>query len=361
MSIRIRAYEFKPGKPPQEIQLWRIGDNPTDYGVHRWTERSAREVMAGYERRGNPLQIDIDHNCADPPKSDAPVPTGGYARLELRDGAPWLVFDWSAYAIEQIATRQRLFLSPEYFVDKQTGEIVKLVRVSLVSSPGTHNARMLASAKRVRAGGHRMDPTLLAALKAILEAEDPKEALGNLLAELEAGSGDKPQEPAATESGDGAPAEPSEEEDKDKPAAAKAKASAKDSDQSIELAQRVAALEADNLALKEEKRKAQIGEKIAAAGNRIPDSLKAFAATLDLDKLEKFIAGLPEPTTKGLKASSKPTQGDSSNANEPAGELPDEDARVMAKTFGNANLRTESITKVGNRIQASHIVKKGGK
>lgn len=364
MAKRIRAYEFKPGEPPAEIQLWNVGDNPTDYGVHRWTERSAREVMARYESRGNPLQIDIDHNCADEPDPASPPPTGGYARLELREGAPWLVFDWSAYAIEQIATRQRLFLSPEYFIDEKTKEIIALIRVSLVGSPGTHNARMLASAKRVRAGGKQMDPTLLAALKAVLEAEDPKQALANLIAELEkAPEGDAAPdpEPQAAEGGTGDDpdkqaaegAEPDDDPDKDKPVAAKSKKPASLSqDDTIKLAQRVAALEDENRRIKVEAR-------IAAAGDRIPESLRAFAKTLDLDALEKLIAGLPEPKTRGVRASSKPARGDSAKVDEPAGELPEEDAKEMDRIFGNAVWREQSITKNGTRIQASHLAKKG--
>lgn len=144
-------YEFTPGVPPAEIRLWAAGDIPTDYGVHRWTERSAAEVLAEYERRGNPLQIDVEHNQADKVRAEnegfapAEEPTGGYARLELRAGEPWLVFDWSSFAVEQLQSKQRRFLSPEYLVDPDTKEVTRLVRVSLVGDPATHGAPILAS------------------------------------------------------------------------------------------------------------------------------------------------------------------------------------------------------------------------
>lgn len=219
----VRAYAFTPGVPPRDAQLWMPGDNPTDYGNHRWTERSITEVMAAYEATGNPLQVDIEHNCsplkADFRLTDEPPVTGGYARLEIRNGAPWLTFDWSAFAVEQIETRQRLFLSPEYIVDEATGEIVELLRVSLVSSPGTHNARVLASSRKCLSAAKGMDlETLIAAVRAAVgneDAEAAKAAVLALLAELDKGSapaGDAPpaDEPVAAE-GD-APADDKKEE-----------------------------------------------------------------------------------------------------------------------------------------------------
>lgn len=225
---RVFAFAFAEKTPPKEIQLWNPGDNPTDYGVHKWTARSVQMVLARYQGRGNPLLVDVEHNGAkvvDPEgvtvDADEPPVTGGYARLEVRAGTPWLVFDWSAYAVEQISTGQRRFLSPEYDVDKETGEIVGLYRVSLVADPATHHARMLASAQE-----KRMDPIIVAALKAALSAEDPKAAIEALLAEIDkaggggdgGGAGDMPE--AAAAGGDAPPAPAGDK--KDPPVAAAA-------------------------------------------------------------------------------------------------------------------------------------------
>lgn len=179
------AFAFEPRVPPKEIQLWNSGDNPTDYGVHKWTARSAADVIGRYESRGNPLLIDVEHNGANKEGVEEPPVTGGYARLELRAGAPWLVFDWSAYAVEQITTGQRRFLSPEYDVDNATGEILALYRVSLVGDPGTHRARMLASAQQQETG---MDPKLAAIMAILSSVTDPAaaiEAIKSLVASLD--------------------------------------------------------------------------------------------------------------------------------------------------------------------------------
>lgn len=196
---RMRAYAFSSKEPPAELQLWNVGDNPTDYGVHKWTERSVHEVTARYNERGNPLLIDVEHNSAN--VEGEPSVTGGYARLEIRAGAPWLVFDWSAYAIGQIQTRQRLFLSPEYDVDADTNEITRLYRVSLVADPGTYRARVLASAVDGNAEEKRMDPTLAAILGILNSVADPAaavDAIKGFVANLP-GADDAVTDPPATD------------------------------------------------------------------------------------------------------------------------------------------------------------------
>ncbi len=216
--MRVSAFAFEPRVPPTEIQLWNVGDNPTDYGVHKWTARSAAAVLARYGTRGNPLLIDVEHNVGKALEAGVkcPVdgPRGGYARLEIRAGAPWLVFDWSAYAVDQISSGSRRFLSPEYDVDPETDEIVALFRVSLVAEPGTHQARVLASAQQ-ETGPMNLE-MILAALRAALAAEDPavaKESIANLVAELAKGAaaaagttGDTDVAAAGTDDADGAAA-----------------------------------------------------------------------------------------------------------------------------------------------------------
>lgn len=195
----VRATADVPARvAPKEIQLWDVGPNPTDYGVHVWNERSVREATAEYEARGNPLLIDVEH--LGPVLKDGTVPpTGGYARLEIRSGAPWLVFEWSDFGRAQVESGERRYLSPEYFVDKATGEIIGIKCVSLVGSPGTHRARVLAAKKEKS----EMDLKLfLAALRAALTAEDPKAGISSLIDEVEKAAGAAEGEGAAESSAD---------------------------------------------------------------------------------------------------------------------------------------------------------------
>jgi len=391
----VRAYTFSPASPPREVQLWDVGENPTDYGVHLWTERSAREVMAAYVARGNPLQIDVEHNAADPPPAGAPPPkeppvTGGYARLELRGGAPWLVFDWSAFAVGQIETRQRLFLSPEYDVDRTTSEIVRLVRVSLVADPGTHHARMLAriaATARIQGETSTMDlATFLAALKAANGGDDPEAArvaVTSLIAEVEsalsgartndAAGGAPPaprtEERAGTDYEAGAASDENDTDDPKKkaPTVPAAAATAEDPMKcaapasAIAFATRIAQLEAD--AKRRDAREAELEAtaRVAAAGERIPESLRAFARKLSKSDFETFVAGLPEPSAStkpgGVRAAAKPTRGLSDRR--PEGELSEETQRHLARAFGVEHRAEQSIAELADgRVRATHIVRR---
>lgn len=297
-------------EPPREVQLWRQGDNPTDFGVHRWTARSATEVLGRYCARGNLIPLDLEHNCSskaqvesekDPSKP--PPITAGYATLEVRAGAPWLVFRWSEPAKEQIRTGQRLYLSPEYDVDRVTGEILSLDRVALVASPATHNARVLASAMRVRAGVNAMDPMILAALRAALGAEDPaaaKEAALALLAEMEkaAGGGESPAmaaedaPPPAEEKPMQAAEPPAEEKKDEKPAMAstraaapaKVAASGKGADAAASLARLEARLDA-----------AERDRLLEREGARLDPAVRVWAATQPFAVVKGLVGATPKP------------------------------------------------------------------
>lgn len=302
---------------PREIQLWNNGENPTDYGVHVWTERSRAEVLARYTERGNPLLVDVEHNGST--VAGEPAVTGGYARLELRAGAPWLVFDWSDYGRGQIESGQRRFLSPEYDVDKNTGEILALYRVSLVADPGTHRARMLATAGR----GKMDQKVLLAALRAALSAEDPavtKESIANLVAELEKGDGgegsatddtatDTTQADASTEdSGEQQTAAEDDEDAKkkaDEAEKARAKAAAKAKPAP---AGSVDAIAAAATAATAQIKAAQRDHLLATQGDKLEPAIRRWASAQPLEVVESYLASIPSTDAPAKRA--KATRGD---------------------------------------------------
>lgn len=329
MSFRIRAFKFKPGEPPAEFKLWSAGDNPTDYGVHRWTDRSVAEVSGEYEQRGNPLQIDVEHNGAKPADGPEPPKTGGYARFELRNSEPWLVFDWSAYAVEQIRTRQRLFLSPEYDVDKKTGEIIRLIRVSLVGDPGTHHARMLASK------GNTMDPKRVKEALAALMAGDAEKAMA-VLAEIvtEAAGGEtpaaetpaaaaaeEPPKPPTEAAADTPPASPTDEP---KIAAApeepKIEAAAGDDEPmtAAALAKRFDAFERDQL--------------LDKFGHRLTDGQRTWASTQSAKVVKGLIAASPEKEKPAARTTA--TRGDKQGTAVTASRLPAEEKADLDERMG---------------------------
>ncbi len=285
--------------PPRELQLWQRGENPTDYGVHKWTERSIASVLARYNERGNPILIDVEHNGAQLPDGK-PAATGGYCKLEIRAGTPYLIFDWSEFGKQQIESGQRRFLSPEYDVDKNTGEILALYRVSLVADPGTHRARMLASASN--GAKTKMDlQVILAALRAALAAEDPavaKESITNLLAELEKSGGSGDPAPAATDAPtDPAPTDPAmasadddKDEDKDKmAAAAPAKPAETVAGAAASAVLQIKAAQRDHL--------------LATQGDKVEPSIRRWLSSCPLEIVQGYLAAKPAPAASVERAS----------------------------------------------------------
>jgi hypothetical protein len=334
--MRGKILAFAGRVPPREIQLWRTGPNPTDYGVHVWSDRSVAEVGSVYSARGNPLLIDVEHLGAITPEGEPP-PTGGYATLEIRNGEPWLTFEWSDYAAEQIASGQRRFLSPEYDTDKATGEILRLYRVSLVADPGTHHAHVLARAK-VRP----MDPTLKAALLAASSGEDPEAALASvraLLAELEKADsgaaaespaegdmaaappppemgGEEPpkEKPYAPTSADAEVSEPDVAAAADPPAAEKQAAAAPPSPVVPKLPKRIvvnakpaAPAPAVDKVLATRMDNIERDMIIKDAGDKLTGPVKIWASSQPVEVVRQYLAALPGPLTP--PAQPNPTRG----------------------------------------------------
>lgn len=341
---RYQAFAIREKTPPAEIQLWSAGDNPTDYGVHRWTDRSVREVGGTYAARGNALLLDIEHNAAEPPDPANPPPTAGYARLELRAGEPWLVFDWSAIGAEQIRTGQRLYLSPEYEVDTKTSEIVRLVRVSLVSDPATHHARMLATAQRIRASGEPMDPkTVMAALEA-LEAGDATKALEvlkGLIAQAAGGGAAPPSAPAPEAAAAPAvppPAGDMPPEEEKKAVAAKAPAlpakapEAPAPDPVAVLASRVEGIERDAL--------------LARHSARLTEGQRMWASTQSLATVKGLIDASPEPSP-AAPATKAGTRGATAGAR--ASALPADEKKALDERMGVRRIAA-GVQRTPNRV-----------
>lgn len=317
--------------PPHDIQIWNVGENPTDYGVHIWNDRSIASAMARYQERGNPLVIDVEH-IGTKTAEGKPAPTGGYASLELRDGAPWLTFAWSDYGTEQIQSGERLFLSPEYDVDPDTGEILALYRVSLVADPGTHRARYLASAK----GHEGMDPMTLAALRAALEADDPKAAIEALLKQLESVDG-APAAAAADEEPKPAVPASAEADTEEEPIAAAADeelkpamiASAKSAKPSKD-----AALTTQATSAIRQIQNAQRDHLIATQGERLEPSIRRWASSQSL----AVVDGLLKATPRKEEATSRATPTQGKRTAQPVSTQ----SSLEAEIFGGLGLRMQA-------------------
>lgn len=151
-----------PTGAPTAFRIWKAGDNPTDFGVHRFTDRSARLLMTEQAVRGNLYSIDVDHLSVSP--SQAPPEARkavGWHRLELRDSSEgpelWATdVEWTD-AVREGLERQPpewRYFSPAYEIDKASGEIVSYTNTALTNTPATWSVTALA----VRSGSSRIEP-----------------------------------------------------------------------------------------------------------------------------------------------------------------------------------------------------------
>lgn len=165
-----------PRTAPGKVRIWKSGSNPGDYGDLFVTPQSVARVVQDYLKRGVSKLIDIEHNTnpavnkVDP--NDPPI-TGGYFDIEVQgpESAPevWIVPRWSdcgrdapvagkvCCAKHQIESGQREYISPDWDLDSETREPIRLNRVSLVGEPGTYGISMLASAGVNRKASRNMD------------------------------------------------------------------------------------------------------------------------------------------------------------------------------------------------------------
>lgn len=145
-------------KAPSEFRIWQAGENMTDFGPSVFSERSAREVMGEYERRGNKLSFDYEHlSVPENRQTDEPWEGAGYFEIEVRRSAAgpelWAVrIEWADEARRQIEQGERRYFSPDYYQDEKTGEIIRLNKIALCTDPATHRLNLLAS---VRGGKKR--------------------------------------------------------------------------------------------------------------------------------------------------------------------------------------------------------------
>ena len=160
------------GAAPSRFRIWRAGSNPGDYGDLFYTPAANASVMGEYMRRGNALIIDIEHalNPTVNPALDPanPPQTGGYLALESVEGQDgpelWAVPRWGycgrdapvpekvCCARHQIESGQRCYVSPDWDIDTETREPIRLKRVSLVAEPATFGINLLASASANKRG-----------------------------------------------------------------------------------------------------------------------------------------------------------------------------------------------------------------
>jgi flagellar biosynthesis GTPase FlhF len=279
-----------PGKAPTAFRIWKAGENPTDYGVHRFTKESANLLMADQGVRGNLYSIDVDHLSHDPKAPPENHEAMGWHKLATRETSEgpelWAVdVEWTdevKAGLESKVPKWRYF-SPAYAVDKKTGEILSYTNTAITNSPATHRVTALASIQRTIAATRRAramsDNRLIQQILAA--AASKKMTAKECLAALWGDDEEKKTEAMLMV----AAAFPEEEGDDEKKKEAARKAAADEAEKKKEEDRKASEAEAEKK--KEEARKASEDEKKKEEATKMAANTLALATELQQIKAER--------------------------------------------------------------------------
>jgi len=283
---------------PTAFRIWKAGDNQTDYGVHRFTEASAKILLADQATRGNLYSIDCDHlslNDKSPPESRKAV---GFHKLAVREtkAGPelWATnVEWTSAVrsgLEQDPPEWRYF-SPAYDVDKKTSEIVAYLNTALTNNPATWSVTALATQTATRSITMKMTAAEMLAALTGDDEEKKKEAMAALKVAFPEVEGEVVDEKkpkvekelttTASEEKPKADDAPKKDEEKEAAIAANSKLAAT----VTELSRQVASMTAKSL---DAERTA-----ILASRTDLPKELVPTLREMPLDLMKKTIAGIP--------------------------------------------------------------------
>ena len=149
--------ELPAGEVPAEIQLLPFGEiRPVDGRGPWWvTERSYTEIQARNAARKNPLAIDYEHQSLY--GMEAPA-AGWIVGLEARgaDGLWAVGVEWTPRAREYLTNREYRFISPVFYMDPDTREIIEVIGAGLTNNPAIDGMVPLVARRESIEEGERM-------------------------------------------------------------------------------------------------------------------------------------------------------------------------------------------------------------
>lgn len=344
-----------PTSAPTAFRIWKAGDNPTDHGCHRFTEESAKALLADQAIRGNLYSIDCDHlslNKESPPESRKAVGWHKLAIRQTKDGPELWATDveWTdavRAGLEKSPPEWRYF-SPAYDVDKKTSEIAAYLNTALTNNPATWSVTALASASATakRTTMAMKCSEMLAALSgddeekkaaaiAAIKAAFPEEEEGE---KKEPKPEPKKEEAKKASAGEEEPKkeEPKKDEEKEASIAANSKLAGT----VTTLVKQVEALTAEKLETER--------NTILASRTDLPKELVVTLREMPLDLMKKTIAGIPVAKPDPA-AAAKVTATRGAKDNERAPQLPPEERRAMRIRMG-LEASTGGVRREGNAM-----------
>lgn len=127
-----------PDDVPSELLVLKYGVTNTSQGPYYLNEKSAKEVIAVYKKRGLKLFFDYQHLSLNPKTASDGI-AAGWFDLSLKEDGIWAVnLKWTPKATAHLESKEYAYYSPTIRVNKNS-HVVGLLNIALTNLPATDN------------------------------------------------------------------------------------------------------------------------------------------------------------------------------------------------------------------------------
>jgi phage I-like protein len=102
-------------------------------------DESMDSIIAHFERRGNKMVVDYEHQTLD----NVQAPASGWITRMINKGTEglWAVVEWTDKAKEYIANKEYLYFSPVFWVTAKERKVVAIKNIALTNDPKVNHLR----------------------------------------------------------------------------------------------------------------------------------------------------------------------------------------------------------------------------
>ena len=112
-------------------------------------EESAPSIIADFERRGNDMVIDYEHQTL----KDVQAPAAGWIKKLINQGKEgvWATVEWTEKAKEYLQNKEYRYFSPVFWVANKGRKVVRIDNVALTNFPKINNLKPIVAKKSLEA------------------------------------------------------------------------------------------------------------------------------------------------------------------------------------------------------------------
>jgi phage I-like protein len=128
------------GGVPEEFQLLPYGTIAIEgEPPAQLTDEAAQSILKAFERRGNDLVIDYEHQTL----KDVEAPAAGWIKQLVWRGMEglWAKVEWTERAKKYLESREYRYFSPVFFVNARDRTVAKIEHVALTNYPKLNNLK----------------------------------------------------------------------------------------------------------------------------------------------------------------------------------------------------------------------------